>query len=576
LDDLGKTEKGLLVHTTEPVNLVLHDYIPYGGDATQILPDGALDTSYITCGWGIWNDPTDGENDLNEFLVTATADSTFLTITPSVNTLMGQPNNVPFLVMLNRGECYIVKADTSDHPSDPSLSGSIVRATKPVSVISGLTCGYVPVGIQACNELMDELIGRKWWGTHFFMQPLDVNDLGGQLVLTSSADFKANINGITYTSSNDRLAIQFTGNLEIHTLDTRGNPFPVEAHQLTRSYSDCGVSQMGDPSLVTILDTSYYADTALWNTPSFEFSDYVPVICPTADLDIATLDGTPLDQLGAPATVINGSSYSAIDPEVQPGLHEIISPDPIFAISAGFLDADAYTFIAGTAGSQLPRDSIKHPVVLQADSAMTCTDFTVTASLATPILSSEGVNSLTLTMTYDPSAIELVAVIPLALLNNATFTIDTSTSGTLTITVLGTPLITGDTLFQVIFEGLQSKIATNLGVSGSATTVCSDDAEIVSGVPFTLVLESGNASSLQHREDAYAYVGQLDSLTLGVNISSSINIDSLWPSITDILATYSWDSSIVSYVFYEPPSGWSVTSLTPRGNAVDLAIHNNG
>jgi hypothetical protein len=32
---------------------------------------------------------------------------------------------------------------------------------------------------------------------------------------------------------------------------------------------------------------------------------------------------------------------------------------------------------------------------------------------------------------------------------------------------------------------------------------------------------------------------------------------------------------VVSYVFYQPPSGWSVTSLTPRGNAVDIAIHNN-
>jgi hypothetical protein len=425
--------------------------------------------------------------------------------------------------------------------------------------------------VEACNELMDELIGRKWWGTHFFMQPLDVNDPGGQLVLTSSSDFTTNINGTMYHSSNGRLAIQFTGTLEIHTLDSKGNPFSVEAHQLTRSYSLCD-SGTGDPSLVTILDTSYYSDTALWNTPSFEFSHCVPIICPTIDLGTATLDGTPLDQLGAVSAVINGSSYSAINPQVQAGLHEIISPDPIFAISAGFFQADAYTFIAGTAGTQLPRDSIEHAVILQADSAMTCTDFTVTASLATPILPSEGVNSLILTMTYDPSAIDLVAVIPLSLLTNATFTIDTSVPGTLRITVIGTPLITGDTLFQLIFEGLQAKIATNLGMNGSATTICSDDSEIISGAPFTLVVESGNASPLLHREDAVAYIGQLDSLTLGVNISSTINIDSLWPSITAIQAVYSWDSSIVRYAGYLAPPGWTLTSLTSNGNTANFAI----
>lgn len=50
LNDLGKTNKGLLVHTSEPVNLVLHDYVQFGGDASQILPDAAMDTSYVTCG----------------------------------------------------------------------------------------------------------------------------------------------------------------------------------------------------------------------------------------------------------------------------------------------------------------------------------------------------------------------------------------------------------------------------------------------------------------------------------------------------------------------------------------------
>jgi hypothetical protein len=231
LNDLGETNKGLLVHTTEPVNLVLHSYVPFAGDATQILPDNALDTSYVTCGWGIWDDPSDGEDDLTEFIVTATSDSTFVTITPSVRTLLDQADSVPFTVMLNHGDCYIVKSDTSDHPSDPSLSGSVIHATKPVSVISGLTCAYVPLEVQACNQLMDELIGKKWWGSHFFIQPLDPDDAdtAGEIVLTSNQDFIAKINNNTYNSSHGRFAEEFFGTAEIHTVDDLGNPFPVEA-----------------------------------------------------------------------------------------------------------------------------------------------------------------------------------------------------------------------------------------------------------------------------------------------------------------------------------------------------------
>ncbi|MFI5201029.1 MAG: T9SS type A sorting domain-containing protein [Candidatus Kapaibacterium sp.] len=78
-----------------------------------------------------------------------------------------------------------------------------------------------------------------------------------------------------------------------------------------------------------------------------------------------------------------------------------------------------------------------------------------------------------------------------------------------------------------------------------------------------------------HREAASAYLGQVDSLRLGVDISSEINIDSLWPYLNDIQGTFAFDSSIVSFESYTPPPGWTITSLMNRGNAVDFEIHKN-
>jgi hypothetical protein len=500
LNDLGKTNKGLIVHTTEPVNLVFHDYVFDAGDATQILPDNALDTSYVTFGWGIWDDPVDAfsERNNNEFLITAAYDTTLVTITPSINNLNGLPGGVPITVMLNHGECYIVKADTSDHPSDPSLSGSKIQSTKPVSVISGLTCGYVPVGDQSCNELMDELIGKKWWGSHFLVEPMGNSDSGVQMVLTSDRDFYAQFNGGFATSTNGRISAEFSGTAEIHTFDLQGNPLLVEAHQLTRGsdFYDFNLGTfVGDPTLVTVLDTEYYTDTLIWNTPELPatFLHWVPIICPTADLATATLDGTPLSLWNAQSSVINGGNFSALTPSIQPGEHEIISPDPLFALVTGFDGGDAYSFMACTVGTMTVRDTASHVVVLTADSAQTCSDFTIDATLAPTVPNGENLITLTVPITFDPTTLHLVGLQPGAVLNNGSYTIDSSTPGFATVTIYGDPFITGNDLFRLIFEGWKSVSATTVG-NNTTPSYCGDDTETLTIHPVTFAIEPSSDS----------------------------------------------------------------------------------
>ena len=354
LNDLGKTNKGLIVHTSVPVNIVLHDYAVAAGDATQILPDDALDTSYTVSAWGLYNDPQ--ENNHCEFIVTAKHEGTFVQITPSVTTMLGQPANVPFTVSLNPGECYIVKADISVD-SITSLSGSTVSSSAPVSVIAGTTCGYVPLGVESCNELMDELIGKKWWGNHFFVQPLSSLDSIIELVVTSDQNFSATINGAPTPSNGNRLQAELTGPNEIVTTA------PAEVQQLTRGSTVAGRG-VSDPTLVTILDVSEYADTLMFNSPDFNnsgFQHWTPIIFPTSEASAILLDGLALSSYPDPSTVINGGSMSAIAPNIGAGVHTIFSPVPVFALATGFATADAYSFIAGTVRS--PQDTITQTVV---------------------------------------------------------------------------------------------------------------------------------------------------------------------------------------------------------------------
>jgi hypothetical protein len=348
LNDLGKTNKGLLVHTSAPVNLVLHDYAPAAGDATQILPNEALDTSYMVAEWGLYDDPQ--ENNHCQFIITAKNEGTIVTVTPSVATMLGQSANKPFTIVLNAGECYIVKSDTSDQPISTSLSGSIISSTQPVSVIVGTTCGYVPLGVESCNEIMDELLGKKWWGEHFFVQALGNHDSIIQLMVTSDQSFSVTINDSQMQSSSvgngggNQLQAQLAGAGEIVTTA------PAEVQQLTRG-SEFSLDGVSDPTLVTILDTSQYANAIIFNSPQItgaHFEQWAPIIFPTAQAGAIQLDGLSLSNYPQPSTVINGSSMSAINPSIGSGVHTIYSPVPVFALGTGFDQADAYSFIAGT------------------------------------------------------------------------------------------------------------------------------------------------------------------------------------------------------------------------------------
>src|ERR1051325_3213233 len=143
LRDLGKTKKGLILHTNEPVTAWVHDYMLSAGDASQVYPNSSLDTDYYCPSWGLWNDIQEANH--SQILVTATSDNTQVTITPSIQTIAGEQPNVPIVVTLNAGECYIIKADTTHGGSAAGLSGSTVLSSKPVSVMVGTTCAYVPL-----------------------------------------------------------------------------------------------------------------------------------------------------------------------------------------------------------------------------------------------------------------------------------------------------------------------------------------------------------------------------------------------------------------------------------------------
>lgn len=467
--ELGKSKKGLLLRTSQPVNAYFHDWTKSGGDATQIFPDEALDTTYVVGGWGLYNDP--GEQNHACVLVAAAYDGTDVVLVPSVNAIGGILARQPITVRLDRGETYILKADITSQPSSTSLSGTSVVSSRPVAVFSGVTCAYVPIGQESCNELLDQLLGKKWWTQHYFAQPLGNGDSTARLILTSDQDFFASMNGAPAFSSNARIETSFDRPVEI----TSNRPIQVQQIVGGSQVSGTGV---GDPSLVTLFGAEHYADTLLWSIPNLGMANFAPIVVRTADIPQITFDGQPLTLQGTPVA-INGSAYSAVRFGIYPGAHRLESPGGVFTMGVGFDIFDAFTYVAGSVLPELPRDTVRRTLIVSVDSAATCDTFAVRYRLDSALTESSGTTDLSLTLGYDPALMALVSFTPAAALQGAGFTIDTSVPGTIRIHVNGKPVVLGDSLFTIVYFGRASGSAT---LTSSLTAgACGENTQVFVG-----------------------------------------------------------------------------------------------
>ena len=432
LNDLGKTNKGILIKTSQPVNVVFHNFFPDAGEATQIYPDEALDTDYRVTTWGIYNDSTDNEDNHTQFLITATQDSTDVTIVPSVLSLGNHPAHIPIQITLNKGECYIVKADTFGVPYDASLSNSTVHTSKPVSIIAALTCGYNPLGVESCDELLDEVLPKKYTDTIFYVVPLLDTLVTNTVLFTSDTPdfFVFSSNGSNVQAINGRAQIDIS----------RARMFSVTAPaQCFLLSQGSEVQNEGDPSIVTILPRSQYGDTMVWFTPAFNgqiqfqpgpFLDYVSVVYPKAFEGQVMLDGVPIASQATPQTIV-GSAMAGIVDTIQPGVHLLTSPVPIFATVSGFADADGYSFLPGTISPKLPEDTVSAMLSIAATPAGTCRTFD--AIVSTSFHSQNDIKTVDLIVTYDPAILTLLSVKLGPAAQGGQWITDTRTQGIVTI-----------------------------------------------------------------------------------------------------------------------------------------------
>ena len=215
--------------------------------------------------------------------IVGTEDETTLTITPSVNSKISLNSTMGWShlhsgeyqsYMINKLQTVYLSAYLID------LTGTKIVADKPLSVISGHECAFVPTFVTACDHLIEQMLPTELWGTTYYVAPLASRSAYTLKFITAS-----NNTNVTLTCNEVEKNILIDGG-EFHEEVLRDQEYcaihsnkNISVVQLSHGFREDGV---GDPMMTLIPAVNDYSNKIISSTnhdiTHTNYKQYVNVI----------------------------------------------------------------------------------------------------------------------------------------------------------------------------------------------------------------------------------------------------------------------------------------------------------
>lgn len=336
--DLGNlqdaiTNLGVRVTANRDVRVTAFNHARYTTDSYQGLNTSVLGTEYLVLAYA---NKHSGVPFLNgsQFAVVAAHNSTVVTITPTV-TLGSRVAGVPYQITLQAGEVYQLRA-TRDAPAD--LTGTLIKADKPVGVFAGHHCANVPSSqVWFCDYLVEQLLPVNTWGNEFYLAPFATRTGGSLLrILAAYDNTQVELNGVLVATLN-------RGEIREQMLPSRAAIYsskPVLVAQYATS-SDFDGNVQADPFMVQVQATRHYSSAYIFVTPTNDFpAHYIQLAIPYYATNSVKLDGSPVNP--AAFQQIPSTIMAVANVPVSAGQH-ILTADASFGLTVyGWGTYDSY------------------------------------------------------------------------------------------------------------------------------------------------------------------------------------------------------------------------------------------
>ncbi len=370
-------QKAVFITSDVPIVVYTLNTLAQSTDSYTAIPIRHLGTYYRTV-----NRPTDryaGQNFFNqlprvgEFMVIAVEDNTVVTIDTPVSTLRRQRS---IAVTLRKGDCYLVQALPTANGAD-DLTGSDVRSSKPVAVLSGHVRSSVPtVSTNSKDHLVEQLPPVSKWGKSYATAPMALQatqkppDVYRVVASKPDQTITCELEGRSFTWIADPSIQWFDTTLREPAFWRSSDPF-----LLVQCMPSGGSTPVNfDPAMVVIPPIEQFVTSALFQFPKLEINDnitnqqffyFINVVATPEALQTLRVDKTPVRLAASEllTQMIPGTNLHWAQVQLTEGSHVIQADSGLFtAIMYGTSFADSYANMVGVAYEPQSRKDISPPM----------------------------------------------------------------------------------------------------------------------------------------------------------------------------------------------------------------------
>lgn len=342
--------KGVLITTADTVAVFAINFQSYSADAAVIYPYRSLGNEYrIFSHRGL---EFGGSNDYSsEFLIVSPQDGTEVEITTTCETQEGHLPGVPWVVQLDSGETYQVKA--VDGIQD--LTGSTIIGTaasgvcRPFAVFSGSSCARVPESCPACDHICEQNLPRTVWGTRYHSVPFATTTNYAYRLMSDVDGTVIMVDGVTPIAL-DAGEWENVYNATDATCFTSNQRFAVAQYM---QGVDC--SGNGDPALLILnAEEQRITGVTFATVESDVITDhYLNLVTSSTNVGGITIDGVPVPASAFSAyTACPEVSYASVP--ITEGSHTLLGAAGFSGYVYGMGSAESYAYSVGSFSDEPP------------------------------------------------------------------------------------------------------------------------------------------------------------------------------------------------------------------------------
>ena len=238
---------------------------------------------------------------LSGVLLVGNKDKTTVTIIPTQSIVVPQDiqnstsaemtvtAGAPFTITLHKMQTFLFGSLTAD------ISGTSIVSDKPLTVISGHECAYIPINVTACEQLTEQIPPTVTWGKRFLLTPYAGRSRRYYKII--AADNKTTL---TYRCSTDSAVTLYLLNPGDFTTFYSNTSYcslvsdkPVLVTQLGpgNNFDFLGI---GDPVISTIPPIDQYFENVTFISPILPIIETHHLNLASTANDTVLMDGEPL------------------------------------------------------------------------------------------------------------------------------------------------------------------------------------------------------------------------------------------------------------------------------------------